>query len=116
MRGNLCGFLFQFLNGDQHRSPAHCCGATAERADAVLHNRSVAVNDGNVIEIHTKLIGRDLGKRSLLALAMRRCAGHDRNFAGRLDTHGRAFPTARRHCLRWTKGANFDVAGHADAD
>ena len=116
MRGNLRGFFFQLLNGDQHRSPAYRRGATAKCADAVLHNRGVAVNDGNVIEIHTKLIGRDLCKRSLLALAMRRCAGHDRNFAGRLDTHGRAFPTAGRHCLRWTKRANFDVTGHADAD
>ena len=116
VRGNLRRFLFQFLNGDQHRSPAHCCGATAERADAVLHNRSVSVNDRNIIEIHTELISGDLCKRRFLALAMRRRAGHDRNLAGRFYAHSRAFPTACRHGLRWTKRANFDVTGHADAD
>ena len=60
MRRNLRGLLFQLLNCDEHGRAAHRCRATAERADAVLHDAGVAVNDCDVVEIDAEFIGSDL--------------------------------------------------------
>ena len=45
---------------------------------------------------------------------MWRGSSHHRDLAGRFDTHRCAFPTARRHRLRWAKGTDLHVSGNAD--
>ena len=99
MRGDLVGFLFQFLNRDKDRRAADRGRAAAKRADAVLDHAGVAVNHSHVVDVDAQFIRGDLRERSFLSLAVRRSAGQHRDFAGRLDTHCRAFPTTGGHRL-----------------
>ena len=55
--------------------------AAAKRADAVLHNCRVAVQHQDVFHIHAQRIRGDLRERGLLALTVRRNAGHHRDLA-----------------------------------
>src|SRR5437879_2295532 len=116
MRGNLARLLLQLLNRHQHSSTAYSRGATAKSADAILDDAGVAVDHSYIVNAHAKFIGGDLRKRSFLSLAVRRCAGKYRDFAGGFDAHRRALPAAGGHCLRWAEGADFDVTRHPDTD
>src|SRR5207253_4798008 len=113
--GDFCGLLFQLLNCYQYCCTADRSRAATKSADAVLNDSSVAMDDGDVIQIHTEFIRGDLREGSFLALPVRRRAGHDRDFTGWLDAHSRALPTAGGHRLRWAKRANLNVTGDADA-
>ena len=50
----------QLLDGHINRCAADRRGTAAERADAVLHNRRVAVNHRDVVDVDAELIGDDL--------------------------------------------------------
>src|SRR6266850_7141337 len=93
-------FLFQLFNGYQNRGAAHGRRTTAESSDAVLHNRSVAVDYGYIIDVHAQFVRRNLRKRRFLTLAVRRSAGEDRDFPGGLDADGCALPSTCGHSLR----------------
>jgi hypothetical protein len=49
--------------------PAAIC-STTERADTVLNNAGVAMDDCYIVEIHSQFISSDLRKRRLLALTV----------------------------------------------
>src|SRR5436190_24243522 len=99
MRGDLGCFFFQFLDGNEDRSPAHRGGATAEGADAVLNYAGIAVNHGYVVEMDAQFVRGNLRERSFLALSVRGCSGENRHLAGWFDAHRRTLPSASRHCL-----------------
>ena len=60
VRGDFCGLLFQLLNRYQHCCTADRSGAATKGADAVLHDSGVAMDDGDIIQIHTEFIRGDL--------------------------------------------------------
>ena len=70
MRGNLAGFFLQLLNGVIDRGAAHSGGPAAKGANAVLHDGSIAMDHGYIINIHAKLISGQLGEGSFLSLAV----------------------------------------------
>ncbi len=111
----LLDLLFQFLQREVERRTADRRAAAAEGADAVLHDRGVAVQHDHVVDIDAQFVGRDLRERGLLALAMRRSAGQHRHFAGRIDLDRGAFPSAGRRGRRRTERADLAVSGEADA-
>ena len=62
-----------------------------------------------------EFVGGDLGEGGFLALAVRRDAGEDGDFAAGLDLDGGAFPAAGGRGGRGPEGADFAVGGDADA-
>src|SRR5438270_4005591 len=115
MRSNLIRLLFQPLDCDIDGCAADCGCAAAESSNAVLNNRSVAVNDCDIRDVNAKFICGNLSETRLLSLTMRRCAREDRDFARRLYSNGRALPTARWHRLSRTERADFNVGRNANA-
>src|SRR5262249_12736579 len=97
-------------------SSANGGAPAAEGSDSVLHNRGIAMNDCDVVQVDSQLVGRDLGKRGLLSLPVRRDPGKNGDLAGGLDPHGCAFPAAGRSRCRWSYRANLDIGRNADSD
>src|SRR6185503_16898387 len=116
MSRDLVRFLFQLLNRDKDRRAANRSRATAECADAILHNARVSVDHSHVVDVDAELISSNLREGSFLSLAMRRGAGQHGHFAGRFDTYCRTLPATGRHRLGWTKRADLHVRREADAD
>ena len=74
-RGELRHLRLHLGAGHVQRRAADGLRAAAERADALLHDRRVAVLDRDVLDRHAELIGQHLRERRLVALAVRRGAG-----------------------------------------
>jgi hypothetical protein len=118
MGGDLLGFGDDLIHGlDQcgtaHRKRARRVGPHAEGDLA-----GVAVDDVDHLERDTEAIGHKLGKRSLVAVAVR--AGEDGDAAGGVRAHfrrlveaGACTELARYH--RGRHGAGLDIGGDADA-
>ena len=98
------------------RRAGHRLRAAAERADALLHDAGVAVQDRHVLERHAELIREHLRERRLVALAVRRRAGRRGDAAVALDRDLPVFPPAGRQRRRGTEAADLDVHRQAEAD
>src|ERR1041384_5259178 len=94
MSGKLGRLLFEFLHRVVDGCSADGGAAAAKRADAVLHDRRVSVNDGDVIYIDTELICYELSERCFLALSVWRRSGKHGYLSCGFNSHGRAFPSA----------------------
>src|SRR3990172_5374053 len=72
MSSNFPRLLFYFLRSLKDRRPPYGSSAAAKGADAARDHSGIAVNHGNVIQIHSQLVGHNLSERGLLPLPMRR--------------------------------------------
>src|ERR1041384_267463 len=115
MSGKLGRLLFEFLHRVVDGCSADGGAAAAKRADAVLHDRRVSVNDGDVIYIDTELICYELSERCFLALSVWRRSGKHGYLSCGFNSHGRAFPSAGGGRLRRTDRADFYVSRNTDA-
>src|SRR2546426_438546 len=64
------------------------------RLEEVSDGHGVAVDDVDVVGIDAELIGNELGEGGFFPLAVRRCAGEQRNFSGGLNAYRPALPTS----------------------
>ena len=113
---NFAIFVLHLGAGHVQRRAADRLRAAAERADALLHDRRVAVKDRDVLDRHAELIGEHLRERRLVALAVRRRAGRRGDAAVALDRHLRVLPAAGRQRRRRPDAADLDVHRQAEAD
>ena len=88
----------EFLERKIECRAANSSSAAAECANAVLNDRSIAVEHDDIVDADTKLVGSDLGECSFFTLAVRRYASQYGNFAARLNFDGCAFPPAGGSC------------------
>ena len=91
-------FALTFCDRHVHGRAADHEAAAAERADAVGDHVGVAVQHLDVVDVDAERVGRHLREGRLLALPVRRRAGHDDHVAGRLDAHLGRSPSCR---VRW---------------
>ena len=114
MAPNFLIFAFSCLQREEQRRAADRCAAAAECPDAVLHHGGVAVHHQHVVHGDAELVRHDLREGGLLALPVRRRAGHHGDLARGFDLHRGRFPAARRQCDRRTQRADLAVSGDAD--
>src|SRR5450432_1541850 len=109
----MCGefgcLLFQLLQCHIDGGAADCRATTAECANTILHNGSIAVDHGHVIYVNTEFVSRDLGEGSFLALSVWRSSSHDGNFRRWLNTDRGRFPSAIRQCRGRPHGAYLHI-------
>ena len=103
------------------RSPPDGERSAPVRVHALLRDRGVAVQYLDVVDADAELVGDDLRPRRLVALAVRRRAGHDLHRAERLEADRRAVPAAdgiadRAEDARRREAAHLVVRREADAD
>src|SRR5712692_1099719 len=87
---------FEFLGGHISSGAADGGSTTAKSTNPVGHGHGVAVDNVDVIRINAQFVSNELGERGFFPLAVRRCAGEQRDFAGGFDAHGAALPASGR--------------------
>ena len=103
----------------------HQCDATHGRRARTIsthperHLAGIAVDDVDTVEVHTKRLHHELGKRCFVTLAVTVRAGQHRDRSGWIDAHRAHFvqtgPGAQRtgH-VRWRDAAGLDVSRDTD--
>ena len=119
MGGQLARLLFDLLRGQVDGGPVDREAAAAIGVHSHRTNRGVAVNDLDVLERQAKDVGRDLGERRLMTLAMRGAADDQLGLAGKPHPQDGTAPESDAGCGHgWPGGpdaADLDVRGEADA-
>ena len=94
--------------GALHRGAAHRGHAARDRAHAVADQAGVAAHDHHRLERHRQLVGRDLGQRGLVPLAL----GAD----AQVHEHGAVRIHADVRALEGADAGALDVGAEAEAD
>ena len=121
MRDDRARLRHDLLAGVMERDPADRERAAAVGVHAELRDGSVAVQHLDVVDADAELVGDDLRKRRLVALAVRRGARDDLHRAERLEADRRRVPAADRVAdgtedARRREAAHLVVGREADAD
>src|SRR6266568_1671483 len=114
MSGNLLHLLFQPLSSVEDGRTTDSQSATAIGAAPLRRRIGITVHNQDTLNRDGELLGDDLGKRGLFALAVRGRTGIDHHGAALLDTHARTLVEADRRGSLRAKAANLNIGGDAD--